>query len=72
MIFILESNRYLKKYIKASLICKYLPRFLITMLILTLAFLFPKFSVILNLLGAISGIIMQFILPIVSYQIYFR
>lgn len=51
---------------------RYILRFITTAIIFSIAFAVPKFGVMLNLVGAFSGVALQFFFPIFAYNIHFK
>ena len=71
---IIENINFVKNFIDKEnrKYMKYAPRFVITLIIFVMASIIPKFSTFLNLIGSFSGTAIQFIFPILAYQVFFR
>ena len=75
VVMVLEMNRWVKPFINKNpknKLRKYLPRFGLTAVIFFIAFLVPKFSTFLNFVGSFSGTALQFVFPILAYQIFYK
>jgi solute carrier family 36 (proton-coupled amino acid transporter) len=75
IIQIIEKTRHFQNFIlgpKNTFIRRLSFRFFLSVFVFLMAFLIPKFSAFINLIGAFCGIAIQFVFPILSYQIIFR
>jgi len=47
-------------------------RLIVILIISAIAFAIPRFAIVLNIIGAIAGTSLQFILPIILYNKHFK